>query len=317
MRAWYLAPTETALQLELRDVPAPQPKPGELLVRVHAASLNRGELLVRGEPRPAGSECAGEVIAVGPAVTEFTVGMRVMGRARGGFAEQSLLDAREALPVPDSLTWEEAAAVPLVNLVAYDMLVEQGHLAAGEWVLITGVTSGVGVASLQMAKALGARVLGTSRSPTKLEALVPLGLDAALSGNPTDLTAEIRRLTADHGADLVLNTVGGSLFPACLAALAYQGRLATVGHVDGVTESTIDLAALHARRLHLYGVSNKHRTAAERAVTVAGFRRDILPFFATGTLRPLLDRVFPFDELPAARARMEANEHVGKIVVRL
>lgn len=325
MKAWYIAAAGEGTRLEARDVPAPQPKAGEILVKVRASSLNRGEfiaghgvVLAAGatEAKPCGGEAAGEVLAVGEGVTAFRPGDKVIGRCRGGFAEQAVIDAREAMPMPTSLSWEEAAAIPLVSLVSYDMLVEQGRLAAGEWVVITGVTSGVGVASLQIAKALGAKVIGTTRDAAKLAPLAKLGLDASITG-AADLKAEILRITGGKGCDIVINNVGGSVFPACIEALAYKGRLATVGYVDGVMHADLDIGRLHSQRLSVYGVSNKNRTAAERAVTVAGFARDVLPLFDRQGIKPLVDRVYPLDELPAAKARMEANQHVGKIAVRV
>jgi NADPH2:quinone reductase len=200
--------------------------------------------------------------------------------------------------------------------VVYDMLVTQGHLARDEWLLATGISSGVGVAALQTGKLLGAKVAGTSGSPAKLERLRALGLDLALPTRSGDFLDAVLQATGGRGVDLVVNAVGGSVFPACMRALAFQGRLATVGYVDGVVRSEIDLEALHAKRLHLFGVSNKLRNAAQRAETVAGFTRDVLPALADGRLRPVIDRVFAMDELPAALAYMESNAHLGKIVVR-
>ena len=176
------------------------------------------------------------------------------------------MDAREALPVPDGLSMEAAAAVPLTFLVVHDMLVQQGHLKAGEWLLVTGVSSGVGVAALQVAKALGARVIGTSGSPDKLARLQALGLDVAIHTRAPDFAATVMDATGGHGADLVVNTVGGSVFAECVRCMAFEGRLATVGYVDRQLNAEIDLQALHARRLTLFGVSNKHaqRRAARR-----------------------------------------------------
>lgn len=308
MRAYFLKSPE--MQLELRDAPQPQPKPGQQLVRVRAAGLNRGELLRHGltKPGPAkigGTEGAGELAS----------GERVMGRLPGSFAEYALMDAEDMIPVPANLSWEEAAATPLTFLVVYDMLVQQGSLKKGEWLLVTGVSAGVGVAALMAAKALGARVVGTSGSQDKLDKLKALGLDLGIRTRQPDFSAQV--LEATQGVQLVVNNVGGSVFAECIKCLGYEGRLATVGYLDGVMKGEMDIEALHSRRLKLFGVSNKMRNGAQRGVTVEGFKKDFLPLFASGKLKPLIDRVYDFEDLPEAKARMEADQHVGKIVVRI
>jgi len=311
MRAYFLDPAD--MRVELRDAPAPQPASGKLLVRVRATALNRGELLRHGLTKPgpakiAGTEGAGEVEGTG---------QRVMGRLPASFAEYALMDASDAIPVPANLSWEEAAAIPITFLVVYDMLVQQGNLKSSEWLLVTGVSAGVGVAALLAGKALGARVIGTSGSEEKLKKLASLGLDVAIPTRKPDFYEAVMKATGGKGADLVVNNVGGSVFAECVRALGYEGRLATVGYVDGVMKSEIDIEALHSKRLKLFGVSNKMRNAAQRAVTVQGFIKDFLPLFATGTLKPVIDRVYDFKDLPAAKARMESDAHVGKIVVRI
>jgi NADPH2:quinone reductase len=319
MKAYWITPGPGGTKVELRDTPAPEPKPGELLVRVRAAALNRGELLggkAGAAAKPGGGECAGEVVKLGDGVTGFAAGDRVMGRCGGGFAEYALMDAREAMRVPARLSWEEAAATPLVFLVVYDMLVAQGHLTAGQWLLVTGISSGVGVAALQTARALGASVIGTSGSQDKLSRLTGLGLNVGIRTRTADFHEAVMKATDGKGANLAVNNVGGSVFGECLRSLAFEGRLAIVGHLDRVMTSPLDLEALHSKRLTVFGVSNRLRNAAQRAETVRGFVRDVLPFLEDGRLRPAVDKALPFEDLPAAIAFMESDAQVGKIVVR-
>jgi NADPH:quinone reductase-like Zn-dependent oxidoreductase len=227
------------------------------------------------------------------------------------------MDAREAVVVPKNLSWEEAACIPLVFCVVHDMLVAQGRLKAGEWLLVTGISAGVGVAALQTGKALGAKVIGTSGSQEKLDKLKALGLDLGIRTRAGDFCDAVMKATGGKGVDLVVNNVGGSVFPETVRALAYEGRHATVGYVDGVLKSEIDLETLHTKRLTLFGVSNRLRNAEQRAVTVRGFAADILPFIAEGRIKPLVDRVYPFPQLPAAKDYMESNAHLGKIAVTI
>lgn len=326
MRAWLMATTDKGYELSLHQVARPQPEPGEVLVKVHATSLNRGEF-IRGSRvaavksdanlRPCGLEAAGEIAALGTGVTGLKVGDRVMGRANGGFAEYTTMDAREVIPVPANLGWEDAGATAIVFMTAYDLVVAGGGLRSGEWLLVTGVSSGVGVACVQIAHALGAKTIGTSGSEKKIEVVKSVGLDHGILTRKPDFAETVRKLSGGHGADVAVNNVGGTMFGELIKSLAYMGRLGIVGYVDGSKRAEIDLDAVHAQRLKIYGVSNKLRTAAMRAETAQGVTRDIVPLLAAGKIRPVIDEVFAFESLPAAKARMEADAHVGKIVVTL
>ncbi len=308
---------------EFRNVPMPLPKAGEVVVRTRASSMNRGELLASigwhglDKPKPAGRDLAGEVHAIGEGVTEFRIGERVMARAHGAFSEYVPVAQHLVVPIPDRLSWDQAAAVPIAFVTAHVSLYTYGRIKAGEWVLIAGAASGVGVASVQAAQYAGARVIGTSGSAEKLEKLKSLGMDVGIQARDGDFSAQVLKATGGRGANLALNLVGGSMFPGCLHSLANQGRLVIVGYVDGMMTSEIDLETVHGKRIEISGVSNAYLTPAERAEDTRAFVRDLMPAFREGRIVPVIDRVFPFDELPAAKAYVENNSHIGKVVVRI
>ena len=316
------APYANSRPLSIEEFELDPPGEGEVLVRVRAAGLNRGELIAGhglhapgGGAKPVGGEAAGEVVEVGDGVVGYVPGDRVFGRCPGAFAEYALMDLREAMLVPACLDFRQASAIPLTFLVVYDMLVLQGELRAGQTLLVAGVTSGVGVAALQAAKAMGARVIGTSGSAEKLARLQPLGLDVPLRTREPGFEAAVLEATGGRGADLAICAVGGSVFAACMRSLAFEGRLAMVGYVDGQLSTTLDLERLHLQRLTVFGVSNKLRTPAQRASAVRAFCADWLPLYASGRLRSWVDRVFPFEQLAEAKDCMEAGGHLGKIVL--
>jgi NADPH:quinone reductase-like Zn-dependent oxidoreductase len=322
MKSWLIASGKDSTTLELRDVPVPAPKAGEIIARVKAAGLNRGEFIAGhglsgGAAKAAGIEAAGEVVEVGEGVKAFKPGDRVMGRAFHAFSEFALFRIGDAMPAPAKLSWEEAAGASIAYLTAYDMLWPGGELKAGEWLLVAGASAGVGVASVQLGKLIGAKVIGTSGSAEKLNKLAALGLDLGLQNRNGGFEKAVMEATGGKGVNLVVNNVGGSVFAECIKVMAYKGRLATVGYVDAVVTAQLDILALHSKRLRVFGVSNKMRSAAEVAEGVRGFERDVLPEIASGYLRPVIDKVFPFADLPQAKAYMESNAHLGKIILRL
>jgi NADPH:quinone reductase len=322
MKSCWIVTKDHKNTLEYRDVPQPQPKAGEIVIRVHASALNRGEMFVGGvvhggPEKLGGNEASGTVHAVGADVTGVKVGDAVFGRVRAGFAEYAAMDAAQIMMKPECLSWEQAAAVPVSYITAWEMIYQFGKLQKGENLLIMGASSGAGVASIHLAKLIGARSIGTSGSQQKLEQLKAAGLDVGIATRKPDFAAQVRELTDGKGVDLVINGVGGSVFAECLRTLGFRGRLATVGYVDNVFKAEIDLGAVHAWRLEIFGVSNAHLPATGKAEAAAGFKRDVLPALADGRIVPLVDSVYSFDELPAAKERMDTSGMVGKIVVRI
>jgi NADPH2:quinone reductase len=322
MRSYWIVTKDHQATLERREAPVPEPKAGQVVIAVRASALNRGELFVGGvmhggPEKLGGNEAAGVVHAVGPGVTGITPGDEVMGRARGAFADYAVMDDHQVLKKPSRLSWEEAAATPLSFTTAYEAVVQFGKLKAGGWMLVTGASAGAGVAAIQIAQVVGARSIGTSGSPEKLKKLESIGLDVGIETRAPDFAGKVREATGGTGVDVAVNLVGGSMFPELLRSLARRGRLAVVGYVDNQHHADIDLSAVHANRFEIFGVSNAKVTAEERAVATRGLARDILPAIESGKIKPVVDSVFSFDELPAAKAHMEANAMVGKIVVRL
>jgi NADPH:quinone reductase-like Zn-dependent oxidoreductase len=323
MKSYFIRSVNGKTVLEPREVPKPLPKAGELLVRVRAASLNRGEILASislhsaDVPHPAGGDCAGEVEAVGEGVTAFKAGDRILGRARGSFAEYVVMSAAQAVAKPERLSWEQAAAVPIVSVTAYEAICQYGKLKSGETLLVAGAPSGVGVMAVQIGKYLGAKVIGTSRSAQKLDKLKAMGLDVGIVASGGGFADKVLAATGGQGVNLALNLVGGSAFPDLVRSLANQGRLAIIGYVDGEHHSEIDLETVHGKRLQIFGVSNALLPAPQRAEAMRGFVRDLLPGYAEGRITPVIDKVFAFEELPAAKAYVETNAQLGKVVVRM
>lgn len=323
MKSYYIKSVNGKTVFEPREVPVPQPKAGEILVKVRAASLNRGEILASISlhsaevPHPAGGDCAGEVHAVGEGVTAFKPGDRVLGRARGSFSEFVAMSVQQAALVPQRLTWEQAATVPISAITAYEAILGYGKLKSGETLLVVGAASGVGVVGVQFGKFLGAKVIGVSRSAAKLEKLKAAGLDIGITAAGGGFADKVLAATGGQGVNLALNLVGGTAFPDCVRSLANQGRLAIIGYVDGQHHADIDLETVHGKRLQIFGVSNALLPPAQRAEAMRGFVRDVLPGFADGRIVPVIDRVFSFDELLAAKAYVESNAQLGKVVVKM
>jgi putative PIG3 family NAD(P)H quinone oxidoreductase len=314
--------------LELRDVPTPEPAPGQVRVRIRACAVNRADLLQRMGmyPPPAdappdipGLEIAGEVDAVGSGVVELAKGDRVFGVVGGGaYAEAVVVHARTLARIPDSLDFTSAAAVPEAFITAYDAMVLQGGLTAGEVVLVHAVGSGVGTAAVQIARAIGARSIGTARGESKLARARELGMnDGVVPGagkSGPEFAVKVREATQGRGVDVVLELVGGTYVPESLASLAEKGRLVLVGLLAG-TRADVDLGVVLRRRLRVFGTVLRARPLEEKILAAQVLGGRLAPLFASGALKPVIDRVLPLEKAGEAHASMADNEGFGKIVL--
>jgi len=289
-------PRPGGAEVEIRELPSPVPSAGEALIRVRAAALNRGEISVRrgltaGPPQQTGIEFTGEVLALGAAASRFKIGDRVMGHWRGGQAELVAADERLLVPVPEQLSWVQAAAWLNVFVTAHDAIVTNAQLKPGESILVNAASSGIGVAALQIARFLGASpVLGSSRSPGKLEKLRAHGLTAGLDANDPDFPGAVMAATGGRGVDVLIDSVGGTVLGANLKSMALRGRMVSVGRL-GANVGEIDLDYLALRRIRLIGVTFRTRTKEERIECVQRCAADLWQPLADGRLlRDFIDR---------------------------
>jgi putative PIG3 family NAD(P)H quinone oxidoreductase len=313
--------------LALREVPNPAPGRMEVVVRVRATALNRADLLqVRGRyPAPPGApadipglEYSGEVVEAGEHVQRLRPGDRVMGIVPGGaFAERVVVHEREAVSIPSSLSFEDAAAIPEAFLTAYDAMVLQGGLRSGESVLIHAVASGVGTAAVQIVRALGGRTIGTSRTKEKLDRVQrEFGIDVAIpTDSGPDFKDAVRKSTGGRGADLALELVGGDYVPETLASMAPRGRIILVGLLAGASAG-LDLGRILTQRLTLIGTALRTRPLEEKIAAARALEAHLVPLFARGALRPVVDAAYPIDEIGDAFKRLSSNESFGKLVLR-
>jgi NADPH2:quinone reductase len=319
MRAVLFVPRPGGAEVEVREVEPPQPMPGEVLVRVRAAGLNRGELTTRaaltsGPPQPTGIEFAGEVVELGAGTHRLRIGDRVMGHWRAGQAEFVAVDARLLMPVPARLSWIEAAAWLNVFVTAHDAIVTHAGLRAGESILVTAASSGIGVAALQIARLLGAApVLGSSRSAAKLAKLAAYGMTVGVG--PGDSEA-VTAATGGDGVDVVIDSVGAGALGSNLRALAVRGRMVSVGRLAGNCDE-IDLDQLALKRGQLIGVTFRTRSKEERIACVQRCAADLWQALNDGRVDPVVHQTFAMADVKAAHEAMARNEHIGKIVLEI
>lgn len=311
--------------LQVREVAEPEPPAGHVRIAVRSAGVNRADLLQRAGLYPAppgvppdvpGLEYAGVVDALGPGVTSLAVGERVYGLVGGGaYADKLVAHEREVAPIPAELDDAAAAAIPEAFVTAYDALVLQGGLAPGERVLIHAAGSGVGTAGVQIARAMGCTVVGTSRTADKLERCRDLGLDAGIVCHDGRFAGAVREATAGQGVDVVLELVGGAYVAEDVAACAHRGRIVVVGLTAG-GRAEVDLRSVLAKRLAIVGTVLRSRPIEEKIAAAHVLQRNIGPWLARGALRPIVDRTFGFDEAGAAHAYVADNRSFGKVLLR-
>lgn len=327
MKAVYIKEFGGSENLEIREVPdPPRPTDSNLLIRIKAAGLNRADLIQRRgfympppgySPNIPGMEFAGEIAEVGGDAKKFNIGDRVFGITAGeAQAECLIVDESHTALIPDNLSFEEAAAVPEVFITAHDAIITQCALQTGESLLIHAVGSGVGLAALQIGKAKGAKVFGTSRTQAKLDQCEPFGLDGGIAvGDDVLFARQLTEMNGGRGVDVIIDLVGGNYFPENLKALALKGRMIEVGLTAGRI-AEIDLSMLLMKRAKVIGTVLRGRTKEEKAEAVLAFARDVVPLLASGAIVPNVDRVFDAADVRAAHDYLESNESFGKVVLR-
>ena len=314
--------------LEIREVAdAPPATLDRVRVRVRATGLNRADILQRMGRYPAppgypqdisGIEFAGEVEEIGDEVRRWKAGDRVFGIIGGGGQAQYVTVHESALaPIPPDLDWAEAAAVPEVFMTAHDALFTQCGLQMGERVLIHAAGSGVGTSAIQLVRAAGATAYGTSRTADKLEKAKEFGLaDSVVATDPMIFAEAVRGWTNGSGVDVVLDLVGAAYLKGNLEALASRGRLIFVGTTSG-SKAEIDFSITMSKRLRIMGTALRTRSLEEKATATRLFTRHVVPLLASGTVQPVIDKVFQMEEVRAAHQRIESNESFGKVVLMI
>ncbi|HUR99638.1 MAG TPA: NAD(P)H-quinone oxidoreductase [Pyrinomonadaceae bacterium] len=325
MKAVYIREFGGPGNLEIREVPdLSKPLASEVLIRVKAAGLNRADLLQRRGtyPPPAGYspnipglEFAGEVADIGEDVFDFKKGDRVFGITAGeAQAEFLRIDHRLLARIPDNLNFIEAGAVPEAFITAHDAVFTQGRLQGTETLLVHAAGSGVGLAAVQLGKASGHRVLGTSRTKEKLERCREFGLDEAIVAAEPKFSEEALSRTEGRGVDVILDLVGGAYFEENLKSLAVKGRLLLVGLTAGAT-AEFNLGTALSKRATLIGTVLRGRSVEEKAEATRTFSSEVVPILAAGSVRPNIDRVFSFHDVRAAHEYLESNDSFGKVVL--
>jgi NADPH2:quinone reductase len=335
MKAVYVKEFGAAENLEIREVENPaKPENSEVLINVKASALNRADLLQRMGKYPApkgfperilGLEFAGEVVETGANVTSFKTGDRVFGITAGGAQAEFLLTNETLLAkIPENLSFTEAAAVPEAFITAHDAIFTNGELEKSENLLIHAVGSGVGLAALQLAKAHGAKVFGTSRTEDKLLKANEFGLDRSIimsdsvdlseGENPKYISELFEHFTKGKGIDVILDLVGAGYFQLNVECLNLKGRIVFVGTTSGA-KTELNISQIMSKRAKLIGTVLRSRPTAEKAAATQAFVKDVIPLLASGAVRPVVDRVFKIEEIREAHEYLESNKSFGKVVL--
>jgi len=311
--------------LTLVERPVPAPAPHEVLIRVHAAGVNRPDVLQRkgrypmppGAPSILGLEVAGDIVAIGPGVHRWQGGERVTALlAGGGYAEYATAPEGQCLPIPGALSMIEAASLPETHFTVWKNLIEGAKLRAGETALVHGGTSGIGVTAIQVGRALGARIVVTVGSAAKAEAALALGAAAAIDYSAQDFVSEVQRLTDGKGVDIVLDMISADYIPRNLACLAPGGRHVSIATQHG-QKAEIDIGLIMRKGLIMSGSMLRPQPIAIKTAIARSLEREVWPLIASGGVRAVIDRTYRLGEAADAHARMEASQHVGKIVLEV
>jgi putative PIG3 family NAD(P)H quinone oxidoreductase len=304
--------------------PVPKPGPGEILVKVKAAGVNRPDVAQRSGsyPPPPGAsdlpglEIAGEVVALGEGATRHKLGDKVMSLvAGGGYAQYAIAQDAQAMAVPSALTMEEAGAIPETLMTVWHNVFERGALEPGETLLIHGGSSGIGTMAIQFAKAFGAKVIVTVGSQDKAEACLKLGADRAINYKTEDFVEAVKTATNGAGANVILDMVGGDYIDRNYEAAAVEGRIVQIAFLSGTPKATANFAKLMVKRLHHTGSTLRPRSSADKAKMVAAIEAKVMPLLREGRIKPLMDSTFPLEKAADAHRRMETSAHIGKIVL--
>lgn len=312
-------------KLVLKQRPLPQPAPGEVLIKVAVAGVNRPDCLQRqgGYPPPPGAsdipglEVAGTIVGLGEGVANWKIGDAVCALLTGGgYAEYCTTPAPQCLPIPNGLTVQQAAALPETFFTVWSNIFDRARLQPGETLLVHGGASGIGTTAIQLATALGSRVFATVGGVEKIQPCLDLGAERVINYREEDFVQVIKELTRNRGVDVILDMVGGDYAQRNLSALAVEGRLVFIAFLRGA-KMELNLAPVMMKRLTMTGSTLRARPVEHKAPIAESLRNNVWPLLANGTIKPIIDRIFPLAEAADAHALMESNRHIGKLLLQI